>query len=83
MEKIKSKHNFPLINAVLIGLQDGQIIESQSEDLFFVAHKAGFSYLTESMSDFNSDVFNYYITSAEIPRYIHIYDPPTGMIFTL
>lgn len=70
---------FPLINAVLEGLQEGKIFKGPSEGLFFVAHKAGFSYLTGSDNGFESDVFNFCVTSSEIERYIHVYDAPISM----
>jgi len=73
--------SFPLINAVLAGLQKGKkFIDEKAEDVFYFIHKAGFSYLAGSDNADYADVLRFLLSSKEIPGYFHLYEPPSDFI---
>jgi RimJ/RimL family protein N-acetyltransferase len=73
--------DFPLINAVLKGLQDGSIYcEENDEQTIFIIHKAGFSKL---MADDNYEcslLLNWALRDDKIPKYFHVYDASRSLI---
>ena len=78
--KVKITCPFPLINAVLEGLQEGNIFKDEFEEYYFVIHKAGFSYLTIGSPKFYSELFDLFVKSNTVPRYFHIYEPPNELL---
>ena len=72
---------FPLIDAVLAGLQQGEIFKDEKADeLFYIVHKAGFSYMVRDEHTDYSSALLFLLESKDIPGYFHIYDPPTQII---
>ena len=66
---------FPLINAVLIELQDGKVFKDKADgDLIFIIHKAGFSFLNLVEQKDLTSIFHFLLRSNVIPQYFHIYD---------
>jgi GNAT superfamily N-acetyltransferase len=87
MLKLLSAYNiglatgFPLIDAVLANLQQGKIFEDESgNELFYIIHKAGFSYIVRDDHTDYSPALLFLLESKDIPGYFHIYDPPTQII---
>jgi len=74
--------DFPLINAVLLGVQQGNIFEDETN--LFIIHKAGFSFFKQKKAAANYDNFiKLILNSSSIPRYFHVYDPPEELISQL
>ncbi len=72
---------FPLINAVISNLQEGEIYNGKNiENLYYIIHKAGFSYLTKMEIADYSGIFDFFVESKRLPLYFHIYDPPPQLI---
>jgi RimJ/RimL family protein N-acetyltransferase len=71
---------FPLINAVLANLQDGKIFkDSKTDELFYIIHKSGFSYLINTDTQRLPDMFIQLLESNQTPQYFHVYAPPTEL----
>ena len=67
---------FPLINAVISGVQQGKVFTNQFGEVF-VIHKSGFSLFVANKDPGNVNGFVSFIESSnDIPQYFHIYDPP-------
>jgi len=83
---IPSLFSFPLISAVVEKNQSGNIYVDKKEtpQIVFIINHAGFSYLFAAIKiDFNR-LIDFFLQEKTIPRYFHLYDPPTGLIdFTL
>lgn len=77
---IKTATPFPLVNAVLDNLQDGNIFLDDAGGVLFIIHKAGFSYLTHNDRVDCFKTFGVLLESEEIPVYFHVYDPPLHLI---
>jgi RimJ/RimL family protein N-acetyltransferase len=79
--KTKDKTAFPLINAVIEGLQDGIVFSDELHDhALFVLHKSGFSKLIyEDRIDFRALLF-LIDESDKIPQYFHVYDADQTLI---
>lgn len=74
--------NFPLINAVLNGVQQGNIFEDETSLL--IIHKAGFSFFKPKNAAVDYSNFTKLILSSpDVPKYFHIYDPPVELIAAL
>jgi RimJ/RimL family protein N-acetyltransferase len=72
---------FPLINAVLNGLQDGLIFSNDDDQLpLYIIHKSGFSFLTNKEEVYIPAVFDLMITLDKIPTYIQVYDASKRLI---
>jgi len=79
---IKERHHgrisqYPLINAVISGIQEGFVYADSSRNTFFISTKAGFS-LFDSLRpapNFESELFYFLQHAADIPGYLHIYGP--------
>ena len=72
---------FPLIDAVLADFQQGKIFRDEmAHELFYIIHKAGFSYIVRDDHTDYSSVLLFLLESKDIPGYFHIYDPPTQII---
>jgi len=67
--------DFPLINAVLLNLQEGKIFQDDSGSVF-VCHKAGFSELLLSNGNANTlrHFLDFLISEKDVPQYFHIYN---------
>ena len=74
-----STTEFPLINAVLDGLQDGRLFEDRGK-VWYVLHKAGFSYLIRRDRLDLPAIFSFLLNAREIPAYFHLYDPPVQFV---
>ena len=70
--------SFPLINSVLNGSQEGKIFSEN--EIYFIFHKSGFSYLVENENVNYQDIFNFFVYSKELPPYFHIYDANPELI---
>ena len=71
---------FPLVNAVVSGVQVGKIFTNNSGDLFII-HKSGFSlFVVKKNSDHENHFASFLESSTDIPQYFHIYDPPQFLI---
>lgn len=68
---------YPLINAVVNGIQNGYVYVSPSGDSFFVATKSGFSlfHLEDHSPRSDAALFDFLRHNHDIPNYIHIYSP--------
>jgi len=72
---------FPLINAVIEGQQEGGVYVDQVEapNAAFVYHKFGFSTLlgNDNQNNFEDDLRELFFTESSFPiKYFHWYDPP-------
>lgn len=79
---IKRKANdliskYPLINAVVSGIQEGHVYADVSADVFFISTKSGFSLLSSppGVPEFNASLFGFLKANHDIPNYIHMYSP--------
>jgi RimJ/RimL family protein N-acetyltransferase len=82
--KSSPKCEFPLINAVTLGSQNGIIFENaRHPDSIFVIHKAAFSGFVGNVEIDASDFFHFLINSIHIPDYFHIYDPPPHLVSSI
>ncbi len=70
---------FPLINAVLLNLQDGIIFRDVNTQFSFILHKSGFSYINKKEHDCLK-LLQSITNSAEVPGYFHVYDPAQELI---
>lgn len=71
------RSSFPIIQAVIEGVQQGQIFKSNNNDCW-VLHKAGFSEVFLAKDDGN-DLVNFMLVNQAIPKYFHIYNPPDAL----
>ncbi|MCG8701970.1 MAG: hypothetical protein MI922_28200, partial [Bacteroidales bacterium] len=69
---------FPLINAVLLGSQTGEVF--YLSDNKFVIHKSGFSYIFENDKFPIDDFIDLILNKDSIPQYFHIYNPPKQLV---
>ncbi len=69
---------FPLINAVLEGLQEGKVFFENG--LYFIIHKSGFSYVIDTEESEYQKLFDFFIHSQLLPSYFHIYDAAPEII---
>lgn len=69
---------YPLINAVVSGIQDGHVYADGAADGYFIATKSGFSLFHARDHSPASDAafFDFLKRNPEIPNYLHIYSPP-------
>ena len=68
---------YPLINAVISGIQEGFVYADPSRNTFFISTKAGFS-LFDSLDptpDLDSALFDFLKGTPDLPGYLHIYSP--------
>ena len=63
---------FPLINSVLIGLQEGRVFSD--DGIYFIIHKSGFSYLTFKVDIDYQQMLDFFIQWDQLPDYFHLYD---------
>src|ERR1700722_7187497 len=79
--KTKIKTAFPLINAVIEGLQDGIVFSDELHDhALFVLHKSGFSeVIYKEEMDFQALLYLMEV-SDKIPQYFHVYDADQAFI---
>lgn len=70
--------SFPIIEAVIEGVQQGQIFMNARQD-YWVLHKAGFSEVFLNEDD-GKELVDFILESTELPRYFHIYDPTEELI---
>lgn len=70
--------SFPLIQAVIEGVQQGQIFRNTRQD-FWVVHKAGFSEVFLNTNDSNEFV-DFIIHNRDLPTYFHFYNPPVNLV---
>lgn len=70
--------SFPIIQAVIDGVQQGQIFGNTHED-YWILHKAGFSevFLT---SDDGKGLVDFITENNNLPRYFHIYNPVEKLV---
>ena len=71
--------DFPLINAVLSGNQEGNIFELSGSDAVFVQHKSSFSWLQATEVTDIKQVLNFFIQEKKLLPYFHIYDAPVNL----
>jgi RimJ/RimL family protein N-acetyltransferase len=81
--EIKAAHagliaRFPLISAVVSGVQEGQVFADDSRQTWFVATKSGFSLLGAVGQSPAADraLLDFLRDNHALPGYIHIYRPP-------
>ena len=68
---------FPLIQAVISGSQSGSIFVDGDQNILII-HKSGFGFLHAQNSESFLGIWDFIVTSIEIPTYFHIYAPPIG-----
>ena len=76
---LKERHRevvseFPLINGVLSGVQDGFVYADAARDAFYVCTKSGFG-LVSSPETLGKEFLDFLLQNKEIPEYIHLYRP--------
>ncbi len=79
-EKAVDLHSdFPLMNAVISGKQEGKIFAA--ENTYFIIHKAGFSLLKagKSFANFKA-LIECWTYEKNIPKYFHVYNAPPDLI---
>lgn len=83
--EIKLRHQeriarYPLINAIVSGIQAGFVYANPARTLVFVCTKSGFALLSgpEDLRLSAAEVFAFLRNNDEIPAYIHVYDPPAS-----
>ena len=69
---------FPLINAVLCGQQNGELVKFDSANL--IVHKSGFSFIEQVDSANIHYLVEEIASSPQLPRYFHIYAPPESLV---
>jgi GNAT acetyltransferase len=75
---------FPLINAVLLNSQQGDVYEFiNCNNAYYIFHKAGFSYLNSKSDIDYLEFVNFLMVSEKMPPYFHIYDAPSQIISLL
>lgn len=72
--------DFPLINAVLSGKQEGRIFELSGSDTVFIQHKSSFSWLQANELIDVKMVLDFFLQEKKLLPYFHIYNPPGGLI---
>jgi RimJ/RimL family protein N-acetyltransferase len=73
--------NFPLINAVLMGLQDGLVFRDEEDDpSLFILHKSGFSYFIDKSKIDYDGILNWLVGSIKTPTYFHVYNAEQPLI---
>ncbi len=71
--------NFPIIDAVISGTQEGNIfISKKNPQNFFIIHRSGFSFL--KLDDEHKKFLDFVKESPAIPQYFHISDAPKQII---
>ena len=66
--------SYPLINAVVSGVQEGQVYTDNCNPSFFIATRAGFACSNAPHTD-DAAFFEFLRTNHDIPSYIHVYAP--------
>lgn len=68
---------YPLINAVVSGIQNGHVYADPAADAYFIATKSGFSlfHARNHSSGSDAEFFDFLRHNHEIPNYIHVYSP--------
>jgi GNAT superfamily N-acetyltransferase len=81
--EIKDAHrelilSYPLINGVMSGVQTGFVYADDSGRSIFICTKSGFSLFSTSETDasINRNFFAFLKDNRDIPKYLHLYDPP-------
>lgn len=69
---------FPIINAVLCGLQEGKIFYDEA-GLDLIIHKAAFS-LIIGKEEQNEHIVDFLIECQDLPEYFHVYDASEELI---
>jgi hypothetical protein len=69
---------YPLINAVVSGIQNGHVYANGPADAYFIATKSGFSlfHARDHSPESDAAFFDFLRHNREIPNYLHIYSPP-------
>lgn len=70
--------SFPIIQAVIEGVQKGQIFKNARND-YWVLHKAGFSEVFLN-SDDGKELVDFISKTDELPNYFHLYCPPVQLV---
>jgi hypothetical protein len=70
--------SFPIIQAVIEGVQKGQIFKNARND-YWVLHKAGFSEVFLN-SDDGKELIDFISKTDELPNYFHLYCPPVQLV---
>jgi hypothetical protein len=70
--------SFPIIQAVIEGVQKGQIFSNAQND-YWVLHKAGFSEVFLNRDDGNGLV-DFISKTNELPKYFHMYSPSVKLV---
>jgi len=78
--EVKNQLNssFPIIQAVIVGVQQGQIFRNTSTN-YWVLHKAGFSEVFLNDDD-GTELIDFIIENKNLPTYFHIYNPPEKLV---
>src|SRR6185437_6808552 len=71
--------SFPIIDAVIEGLQDGKIFRP-GDDAEFILHKSCFSYLSANGNTDAGGMMAFFIGTGSLPVYYHIYDAQPYLI---
>lgn len=69
---------FPIIQAVIEGVQQGQIFRNARKD-YWVLHKAGFSEVFFNDDDGN-ELVDFIMENNSLLKYFHIYNPPEKLV---
>jgi hypothetical protein len=77
----KLHSSFPIIQAVIEDVQQGQVFWNGHND-HWILHKAGFSEVFLQEDD-GLELADSIIENVELPRYFHIYSPPSALISIL
>lgn len=70
--------SFPIIQAVIEGVQKGQIFKNAQND-YWVLHKAGFSEVFLN-SDDGKELVDFISKTNELPKYFHMYSPSVKLV---
>lgn len=76
--KAKLKSSYPIIQAVIVGLQEGRVFRSTNQD-YWVLHKSGFSEVFLNMDE-GSALVEFIADTISLPKYFHIYNPPVRLV---
>ncbi len=69
---------FPIIQAVIEGVQQGEIFRNTHGD-YWVLHKAGFSEVFLTSGD-GKDLVDFIIGNNNLPKYFHLYNPVERLV---
>lgn len=71
----KLHSSFPIIQAVIEDIQQGQVFWNGQQD-YWILHKAGFSEVFLQEDD-GQELVDFIMANADLPKYFHIYSPPS------